>query len=90
MAGSWNLPFKDVVSEGHLRTVDELKVMPLLESGKDEPMIFTCGSGVTACISALAAEVSGHTRIAIYDGSWSEWGLPDGPEVSTLDLKPGP
>jgi len=37
-------------------------------------LIFSCGSGVTACIVALAAEVVGFKDIRIYDGSWSEWG----------------
>lgn len=34
----------------------------------------TCGSGVTACILALAADISGYKNVRVYDGSWSEWG----------------
>jgi thiosulfate/3-mercaptopyruvate sulfurtransferase len=37
-------------------------------------LVFSCGSGVTACILALAAFEAGYTNIAVYDGSWSEWG----------------
>ncbi|MEO0622852.1 MAG: 3-mercaptopyruvate sulfurtransferase [Pseudomonadota bacterium] len=38
------------------------------------PVITTCGSGVTACILSLALRRIGHSRNAVYDGSWAEWG----------------
>ncbi len=40
----------------------------------DEPVITTCGSGVTAAILSLALERIGHRNHAVYDGSWTEWG----------------
>ncbi len=40
----------------------------------DGPFIASCGSGVTACIFALAKQVTGHDSVAVYDGSWTEWG----------------
>lgn len=40
----------------------------------EQPVICSCGSGVTACILALGLEILGHDRVAVYDGSWSEWG----------------
>jgi len=40
-----------------------------------KPVITTCGSGVTAAILALALERIGKTDHAVYDGSWSEWGM---------------
>ncbi len=36
--------------------------------------IFTCGSGVSAAILALAAYHLGSRNVTVYDGSWSEWG----------------
>jgi len=42
----------------------------------EQKLIFSCGSGVTACVDALAAELAGYSNISVYDGSWSEWGLP--------------
>jgi thiosulfate/3-mercaptopyruvate sulfurtransferase len=41
------------------------------------PVITTCGSGVTAAVLNLALEVLGHRDHALYDGSWSEWGMYD-------------
>ncbi len=40
----------------------------------DKPLIFSCGSGVTACILAQAATMIGHSQVKVYDGSWSQWG----------------
>jgi thiosulfate/3-mercaptopyruvate sulfurtransferase len=41
---------------------------------KEKPIIYSCGSGVTACILALAGSQIGLNDFSIYDGSWSEWG----------------
>ena len=46
-----------------------------LDIGK--PTIATCGSGVTACMLALALYLLGNDQVAVYDGSWAEWGLAD-------------
>lgn len=37
-------------------------------------IVTTCGSGVTAAVLALGLEILGHKQIAIYDGSWTDWG----------------
>ncbi|MCG8320157.1 MAG: 3-mercaptopyruvate sulfurtransferase [Cytophagales bacterium] len=77
---SINLPFEKVVKEGEMLPEDDLKEMFANLHVKNEKLIFTCGSGVTACIIALAAERAGLHQKSIYDGSWSEWGkLPDLP-----------
>ena len=46
-------------------------------------IVTSCGSGVTACAVAFALHLIGHPGAAVYDGSWSEWGLPDGPPIAT-------
>jgi len=52
-------------------------------SGVDfkKPVITTCGSGITAATLALGLELSGHKDVALYDGSWAEWGQPGETEV---------
>jgi thiosulfate/3-mercaptopyruvate sulfurtransferase len=50
----------------------------------DRPGIASCGSGVTACVLALGAAVAGLPEIAVYDGSWTEWGSRPETEKETL------
>ena len=40
----------------------------------DRPIVTTCGSGVTACVLALGLDLVGRPDVAVYDGSWTEWG----------------
>ena len=47
------------------------------------PIVASCGSGVTACVLALGLYQIGHPDAAVYDGSWSEWGLQSGPPLAT-------
>ena len=74
---SRSLPFTDLL-DGTSREV--LPTDALAErfeaAGIDpsKPVIASCGSGVTACVIALAAHRLGHPDMAVYDGSWSEWG----------------
>ena len=42
-----------------------------------KPVVTSCGSGVTACVAILALHLLGHRDLAVYDGSWSEWGSRD-------------
>ncbi len=85
--GSKNVYYQDLLNpDGTMKSVDELRAA-FESAGVDlqKPVISTCGSGVTACIIDLALERIGHRRHAVYDGSWSEWGMYDDLAVATGD-----
>jgi thiosulfate/3-mercaptopyruvate sulfurtransferase len=84
--GSLNVPFDWVTDPRtrQLKSAEELR--RLFEDAAvslDRPIVASCGSGVTACALAFALHLIGHPGAAVYDGSWSEWGLPDGPPIET-------
>ena len=73
--GSANLPFNQCIDNGGLLPPSELKQQFAdLNLNQQQPLVFSCGSGVTACILALAAIEAGYVNLSVYDGSWSEWG----------------
>lgn len=75
MPGALNLPFDALVEGGRLASQDGLRLR-FAEAGVDlaRPVIATCGSGVTAAVLSFALASIGKTDVALYDGSWSEWG----------------
>ena len=76
MPSSKNLPFPEVLDGGVLKTPDELRNIFSELVSADQRIITSCGSGITACILTLAANVAGYENLTVYDGSWAEWGLP--------------
>ena len=76
MPNAKNLPFPQVLDGGRLKPVAELQQIFSAVTSTDKKLITSCGSGITACILTLAAEVAGYDKLAVYDGSWAEWGLP--------------
>jgi len=73
--GSKNLPSGDLVADGKLKEPQELRALINRAAiNLDQPVITSCGSGVTAAIVSLAFERLGYEPRALYDGSWSEWG----------------
>ncbi|ASV32052.1 sulfurtransferase [Maribacter cobaltidurans] len=71
---SKNLPFIDLSKEGLLKSKEELKEIFDSVSNKDDELILSCGSGITACVLALGAYVADRENISVYDGSWTEYG----------------
>jgi thiosulfate/3-mercaptopyruvate sulfurtransferase len=69
-----SMPYTEVVEGALLKPFGELKRLFQQKGAYDHEVIVYCGSGVTACIVALALEVAGHPQVSVYDGSWSEWG----------------
>ena len=79
-----NLPFDRLIKDGRMRSISELqKIFVEKQLSTEKQLVFSCGSGLTACILALGAELVGYTHISVYDGSWSEWGLPSELPVTT-------
>ena len=77
--GSYNLPFSEVLSEYRFKPASELVAIftsldPALQPSNGNTLVFSCGSGITACIILLAAELAGYHHLSLYDGSWADWG----------------
>jgi len=74
---SKNIPFATVLNpDGTMKSPAEARAV-FEAAGVDltKPAITSCGSGVTAAVLSLALERIGHRNHALYDGSWSEWGM---------------
>lgn len=74
--GAVSLPFSEVLGpDGKIKSNGELADV-FAAAGVDltQDITATCGSGLTAAILALAAAHAGNHDVAVYDGSWSEWG----------------
>lgn len=83
---SCNLPYNELVDPKAMTVLPEAQLRArIAASGIDpkKPVITSCGSGVTACVLALGLYLIGADKVAVYDGSWSEWGLPGDTPVAT-------
>ncbi len=74
--GSKNLPYDRLFNDdGTWKQGEALKAeFDAAGVDLDKKTIATCGSGITAAVLAFGAALLGHKHVAIYDGSWSEWG----------------
>jgi thiosulfate/3-mercaptopyruvate sulfurtransferase len=83
--GSRNVPYAELfdANTGTMKSLDDLR-KAFTGAGVDigKPIVTTCGSGVSALVLTLALYRLGARGTALYDGSWAEWGLPDGPPVA--------
>jgi thiosulfate/3-mercaptopyruvate sulfurtransferase len=68
------VPYTEMLQEGKMKSAKELACAFLEINPAKKELIFTCGTGITACILALGATLSGIDNYSVYDGSWTEWG----------------
>lgn len=76
MVGARNVPLASILtSEGKLKDANSLRIV-MADVGVDlsQRIVTTCGSGITACVVALALARLGRFDVAVYDGSWAQWG----------------
>ena len=79
--GSTNLPFSELLNtDGTWKDNDTIRAL-FVAAGIDPaaPVTTSCGSGVTACVLAAGLTRLGNEQVAVYDGSWTEWGSSDAP-----------
>jgi thiosulfate/3-mercaptopyruvate sulfurtransferase len=82
MPGARNLHY-DALSDGNGRLVPPARIRELFAAASvdlSSPVITTCGSGITAATLLFALARIGKDDVAVYDGSWADWGSrPDAP-----------
>ncbi|NQU59682.1 MAG: 3-mercaptopyruvate sulfurtransferase [Rhodospirillales bacterium] len=85
--GSLNLPFFQLMDNENnlaMRNADEIAaVFAGAGLDLDRPVIASCGSGVTASMLAFGLFLLGKEDVAVYDGSWSEWGMRQDTPIET-------
>ena len=74
-----SLAYTNLQKNGFMKSKQELEQLFSALNKENNPVIFTCGSGITACILALGAAICEIDNYAVYDGSWTAW-------ASTLSL----
>jgi len=83
--GSANLPYSSLLNDDKTVRDDDALRAAFAGIGVDpaKPIATTCGSGISACFLALSLDLIGARKVAVYDGSWTEWGGREDTPVAT-------
>jgi thiosulfate/3-mercaptopyruvate sulfurtransferase len=84
--GSHSLPFTELLDPKSKTFLPADQIAEKFRrAGVDltKPVVTSCGSGVTAAVLAFGLHLIGHNDVALYDGSWAEWGQPGDTPVET-------
>jgi thiosulfate/3-mercaptopyruvate sulfurtransferase len=86
MPGAVNLPWRSLLAPDNTLKDDHALQQLFADRGVDmrAPIVTTCGSGISAAILMLALEKLGAADVALYDGSWAEWGGRPGAPVACI------
>jgi len=74
--GAANVPFGMLLKEdGTYRPAEEIRAtFEAAGVDLDRPIVTSCNSGMTACVLLFGLELAGAQNVALYDGSWLDWG----------------
>ncbi len=75
--GARNVPYSNLFNgDGTWKSPDEIRAtFAAAGVNLDQPLVSSCGSGMTANVLIFALHLIGKDDVALYDGSWSEWGM---------------
>ena len=70
---SINIPYQETLRNGKYKSESELNELFEKKCNNEKELVFSCGSGMTACIVMLACQIGYGDSLKVYDGSWTEW-----------------
>ena len=71
---SISFPYSKLITDNKMISKEKISEVFAQIIDNEKPLMFSCGSGITACTLALGAKIIGLKNISVYDGSWTEWG----------------